>query len=271
MNSIVKQYYNETNDIWGYPQKYKGIELYPLTLKDSKYIDLFYQLLLYPKNYIPDRQVIKMSYLKFLLSVIQSNIDPEKKNIDLSRNLIDFLKFITKKENIKYAYSINEDIEEPLMAINIKIIIDEVELMEMDFDNLREIILEQNGMWIEYIEDYNPGLEEKLRFINRSSNGINFKDELFVYASLMNIPMKQLEDITLYQFKNQLERLIMIMDYELIKPLEISGQIKSKDGSEIVKHYFTHSIRNGRYSSIMISENAFFKNSGIDKPNNLSE
>lgn len=266
MNDIVKQYYNESNDIWGYPQKYKNVDIYPLKLKDLQYINTFYQLFLYPKNYIPDKQIIKMSYLKFLLSVIQSNIDPEKNNIDLSKNLIDFLKFITKKENIKYAYNITEGIEDPLTAINIKVIIDDIEFTEMDIDNLREMILEQNGMWIEYIEDYNPGLEEKLKFMNRSSNGIDFKDELFVYSSLMNVPIQQLEDITLYQFKNQLERLVMIMDYELIKPLEISGQIKSKDGSEIVKHYFTHSIRNGRYSSIMMSENAFFKNSGIEKP-----
>jgi hypothetical protein len=271
MNNIAKQYYNEINDIWGYPQKYKDIELYPLTLKDSKYIDLFYQLFLYPKNYIPDKQIIKMSYLKFVLYVIQSNIDSKKKNIDLSKNLIDFLKFITKKESVGYTWNIVDGIKDPFLATSLNIVIDDITFTEMDFDNIREIILEQNGMWIEYIEDYNPELEEKLKFINKASEGISFEDELFVYSSLMNSSINQLKDITLYQFKNQLERLVMIKDYELMKPLEVSGQIKSKDGSEITKHYFTHSIRNGRYSSILIDKNTFFKNSGIEKPVDSSE
>lgn len=262
MNDIVKQYYDESNDLWGYPQKYKNIEFYPLKITDSKYIKLFNQLFLYPKNYIPDKQIIKMSYLKFLLFIINPAQDADK-TMDM---ILDFLKFVTKKEKISCLMKYIDGINDPLIALNLKIILDNNEFDENDFDNIREIILEQNGTWIEYIEDYNPDLEKSLNFINKNSKDIDFKDEIFIFSSLMGVPIDKLKDITLYQFKNQLEKLMEIKNYELIKPLEVSGEIKAKNGGEIVKHYFSHISKDGRYDPIFIDENKFFADNGLEKP-----
>ena len=265
MNNIVKQIYNESNDIWGYPQEYKGIEFYPLRLKDSKYINLFYQLFTYPKSYIPDRQIAKMSYLKFILFRLNPMGDWE----ETLGGLADFLKFITKKERINIDSVENiVGIDDPLLALNLKVWIDNIEFSEVEFDNIREIVLEQNGTWIEYIEEFHPELEEHLKLLNKSSESFDFKDEVFVFSSLMNLPINQIENITLYQLKIQLEKLIMIKNYEIIKPLEVSGQIKAKNGGEIVQNYLTHNARTGRYDSVKLNEEGFVANSGLEDERN---
>jgi hypothetical protein len=279
MNNIAKQYYNESKNLWGEPQEYKNIKLYPLKIKNNKYINLFYALFFISKNYIPDYFVIKMSYLKFIFF----NQNPVGDIIGLKYLLIDFFKTITKSNNIEFIFDESECFFEENMNMNdqsyfssllklkIKFIIDNNIFDENDFDNIREILLEQNGSYIEYIEEFHPELEEHLKFINRNSIDLNFEDQLFTYASLLKIPINQIEDITLYQLKNQFERLIMIKDYELIKPLEISGQIKSKDGSDIIKHYFSHNYRTGRYDSIKLNEDAFIRNNdGLKDKEQLS-
>jgi hypothetical protein len=264
MKDIIKQIYNESNDIWGDSQEYKGIKFYPLKLKDSEYIKLFYKLFLYPKNHIPERRIVKESYLKFLLFEVNPEQDFEK----TVKIIIDFLKFVTKSKNIIFDYWNNEAIEDPLFALNIKLIIDGTEFFETDFDNIREILLEQNGTWIEYIEEYNPDLEVSLRFINKSTLDLDLKDEIFTFAALLKVPINQLEikDMTLYQLKNEIEILMRIKDYDLIKPLEVSGQIKAKNGGEIIKHYFSHIYKAGRYSSILLNKDEFMKNNGMPDP-----
>ena len=46
--------HNEENDIWGFPQKYKGIEFHPIKISDFLTKDLFYGIFCYPKEYIKE-------------------------------------------------------------------------------------------------------------------------------------------------------------------------------------------------------------------------
>ena len=63
---MLYEKYDTTLDIWGEPQEYRGIKFYPIKLKELKYQRLMYGLFGYPKNYIPDKTILKLSYLKFL-------------------------------------------------------------------------------------------------------------------------------------------------------------------------------------------------------------
>lgn len=259
MNNYVSQIYDEINDIWGMPQKFKDIEFYPLKLVDTKLRKSFHMLFAYPKNYIPDKTILKMSYLKYILYVVQSAINPE--GSELQGQLIEFLKHITKKE-VSISWNIGDQPKD-LESIVLTIKIDDVLFTEGDFENLREIILQQNGLSIEYVEQYNPEMEEKL--IANSKSETTFEEEIFTFCALTKMSVYDVKDYTVYQFRNHMERLALLHEYEIYKPLEASGQIKLKDGGEI-RHYFSHVKKfGGRYDSILIGKEEFQGTSDLFK------
>lgn len=253
MNSQLLESYREENDVFGYSQNYKGLDIYPIKLKDIKYQNLFYKLMCYPKNYIPDVQIIKMSYLKYILIAVQQTINAD--STEMATDLIDFLKYVTKKEvDITYKYSG----ETPTINnLSLKIIIGNQEFTERNFDDIREIILLQNGLSYEYIEEYNPELEKFLDFVNRGGSNMTFQDEIFTFCVLMKIGLKEVENYTLFQFKNLFEKLLTLKEFDLYKPLVVSGQITLKSGE--IKHYLYRSVKLGRYDSIKVNKDAFMQ------------
>lgn len=261
MNDFVLKTYDEINDIWGLPQNYKGIDIYPIKLIDTKYKNIFYRLFAYPKNYIPDKLILKMSYLKFILYVIQSMFPVDEYNIQEQLTL--FLKYALKTEDVFIIWNI-EDNPQNLEDLVLSIKIGDAFFDEWDFDNIREIVLQQNGLSIEYVEEYNPELEEKLNFENRKNSDVNFAEEIFSFCAVMKKTIYEIQDYTIYQFKKQLERINLLNEYELYKPLEASGQIKMKDGVEI-RHYLSHIKKSGRYDSILINKDSYVEKSDIFK------
>jgi hypothetical protein len=267
MNGLAKNIYDYSNDIFGLPQKYKGVDFYPIKLRDLKYHEIFNKTMLYPKNHIPDKQILKMSYIKYLLLIVQRSLYPEQ-NI-IYDWLVDLIRYITKIDNVYFKLGYKTLEGNALDMIGITGYIDDVAFDENEFDVLREIILEQNCFSIEYVNEYNPQLEEKLAFVNRGSQDIDLKDEVFTFCSLSGMTVNEVSDYTLYQFKHHFERLMMLKDFDLYKPLLASGQIKLKNGDDI-KHFFVHTNRTGRYDSILIAkdkyiqENEFF---GVAKTN----
>ena len=69
MNEELRQSYIASNDVFGLPQVYKGLEFHPIKIKDMQYLNSFYSLFAYPKNYVADKDVIKMSYLRFIIAI----------------------------------------------------------------------------------------------------------------------------------------------------------------------------------------------------------
>jgi hypothetical protein len=261
MNQTLIDIYDENNDIWGLPQEYKSIKFYPIKLIDSKYQVLFYNLFTQPKNYIPDKTILKMSFLKFLLYVIQSGKNLQEETIE--KDLIDFLQFITKSKNVMVSWNFEENpktIEEIKLFVNIENVI----FSEYEFENIREIVLQQNGLSIEYVEQYDPEMEKKLITFNRTSKDLSLQDEIYAFCCLTNKTIYDLNEYTLYQFKTHLEKLIYLEDYRLYKPLEASGQIKMQHGNEI-KHYLSHINKNGRYDTILVSKDSYMTQSDIFK------
>lgn len=252
MKESLKLNYDEGNDIFGFPQIYKSLKLYPIKIKDQNILNLFYRIMAHSKNYIPDVNVLKMSYLKFVIYVIASNM-----NIELEKMADDIKKFMEYITKDKVEIYVKDTNFQGIDSFNIIMKIGDIEFNEFDFDNIREIVLEQNGLSIEYIEEYEPSLEESLNFMNRESRDLTFLDEIFTFSIISGITLKQLEDYTIFQFKNSMEKIMILKEFDLYKPLVVSGQIELKSGE--VKHYLFHSAKNGRYDSIKMDENAFKK------------
>jgi hypothetical protein len=264
MNENAKEIYVKNNDIWGLPQTYKNINFYPIKINDVKAQHLFYILFQYPKNNIPDKKILRMSYLKFLLLLVQR---PQEFDDLIKDNLlIDFLKSITKKD-VSLGFSINNqealnknkiDISSEDIAIHLKI--DDIYFSEYEFDIIREIILNQNGLSVEYIESYDPELEKALEIRNSKYADLTLEDQLWVFASLLKVPIQQIENYTLYQFKKNFEHIMLLHTFDLYSPLEVSGQIKAKNGGELISHFMTHLGEAGRYDSVLISTEDFLNN-----------
>lgn len=256
MKDYLKKNYDEGNDIFGYPQVYKGIELWPIKIKDLKFQTLLYQLLAHPKNYIANRDILKASYLKFMVYVVSANYnsDPEK----FMGLFVDLLAHVTKIDKSKILWDWKEQNGEGLNQIALFLKINDVIFNENEVDNIREILLEQNGTTAEYIEEYNPDLEKQLEIYNQESpQDITLLDEIFTFAASPGHSLKEVEELTFFQFRNLMEKFMAIREYDLYKPLIVSGQVTLK-GSQL-KHYFYHSSKKGRYSSILMTEEEYKK------------
>jgi hypothetical protein len=263
MNTVVSKIYDKNKDIFGEPQNYRGIDFYPIKVKDIKTKELFYILFPIPKKYIPDEFIIKMSYLKFLLYIIQKNCEEEYPDTNIEKDLLDFLKSVTKCDDVFYSLEPHDENENPFNKFMINIIINGVVFSEYHFENIREIVLEQNGSSIEYVEEFNPDLEENLAFIYRNSANINFEDEIYVFCALTGMTEEEAGNKTMLQFKTRLRREAILLEYKTFKPLEVSEQVKAKHGGELWKHYFSHISPSGRYDEILIKTDKFFKETGL--------
>ena len=251
MREDLKRYYEESRDVFGHPQTYKGVDFYPILMKDLSYQNLFYQIFARPKNYIASVEILKMSFIKFIIWVMANIYETEE---NARNKLLEMLKYLTKKDDVEIIYS-NTGLE-GWEAISITIAIGNVVFTEDDFENIREIVLEQNNLSVEYVESYNPELEPYLEFINTESKDITFMDQVYTYCALMKVDVKTIEGYTLYQFNNLFEKVLTLKEYDLYKPLLTTGKITLKNGEDI-KHYYYHSKKSGRYDGVTMSVDAF--------------
>lgn len=254
MNNTVSKIYKEINDAWGLPQNYKGIDFHPIALKYTNYLDLLYLLFGQPKKHFAEPILLKMSYLQFLLhAVFRSEKEPEIVWGDLKK----FLSHVTRTDNILISYEMNEKSFGDWDQVIVKISIDDITFSENEFDNIREIVLEQNGVGVNFIDDYTPDLEVKLQSLNRSGDA-TLLDEVFTFCALTNKDAKEVAEYTLFQFKMQMEKSMALLDYKMYRPLEATGEIEVKGGK--IPHFLYPSNRNkGRYDSILMRKEDFLK------------
>jgi hypothetical protein len=254
MNKEALKHYKEENDVFGMPQNYRGIDLYPLKVSDFEYIRLFYELFAYPQKPISlqNPMVYKMSYLKFLLLVLQFSLNLEE---TFETKLIKFLEHITKKEVIVNVLNREEDIKDLNQLIFI-VKIGDVVFTETDFNNLREIILEQNGNDIDYIETYNPDLEKDLDFIYRNVEKYTLKDQIFAFAAITKKSMNEIKEYTIFQMKNLMEASTTLLEFNMqtIPLTEVDEKYQTRTYIKPLKH-------RGRYDDVLEDVDTFKNNS----------
>lgn len=246
MNDDVKAIYMPDNDMFGYPQKYKTIKFYPIQIKDLQYLKMFYSIFTYPKDVISEKKICKMSYLKFIFLYLGISAE----------NFVDFFKHITRSKNVTIGMLKPSEEKADLETSILSLLINDVEFSEYEFDNIREVVLQQNGSSIEYINQYNAELEEKLEWIKRL-NPMTFEDEVFTLVALMKLSMQEAEKLTLYQLEHIFKRTVTLKQFEIYEPLLKSGNIKLNRGK--LESYLYHEEEKDRYDNIMISPSDFAK------------
>lgn len=264
------RFFKEENNLLGLPQNYKGINLYPIKLLDfqtSKLITMIFgkckkEIINNLIDVKMQKKAYKMSQLKLLMTFYQMQLNPN--GVEVAEWIKMILGLLTKNnyEDVSIILSGEVKFISASDLINdtseIYLVINGVVFTETDFDDIREIILEQNGMSVTSIDEFHPELEIALQQTKSNTrNDVTFSDDIFSFVSLLQKPVQEIENYTLYQFKKQYERLRMIEEYRALYPLEISGKIKVKQG---VPHFDSHAKEKSRYDSIMVDMKEFEQN-----------
>jgi hypothetical protein len=251
MNEQLFKTYIESNDAFGGPQYYKKIEFYPVKIKDGKYLELFSKLMLYPKNWGADKQIFKTSYIKYMILSRGSSIEIE----NAQREFENFLSYVSNKK-VKIDLLRKDKKEITLEDFFVNLYFDDIEITEWEFEEIREIILEQNGYSIEYVNQFHPELEEMISKL-RNKNSLSFADQIFTMTVILHIPPIQLGEFTLLQLQNIFDKMITLKQFDLYQPLLTAGTIKLKTGE--IKSYLYHNGKRGRYDEILIPTEEYIK------------
>lgn len=260
------------------------IILHPLYLQDEIQYNIIHKFLTFNQTAIPDIQIIKSSYLKFLLfglpklkdfqqSIklrVRGNEYPNEVYMKWVRdNFLRTLLHIFKlSENgcVKLNYDYPENIERiDLLELNdvknIQIIIEDGDYIftinEHEFEGLKSMILEQNGIDIDYIMQYDKDLELYKQIKYQNQDTATFDEQVDAFCVYMHkLPHEIGQSVTFYNFNKLFNRQDVKLTYEILQPLLSSGQISMKDGHKI-KHWTEHIPKSGRYDDILMSKEEF--------------
>lgn len=229
---IFKNYYDELT--FDDPIDYKGLLLYPVSIRKINKFLQSSSVLRIQKEYIPDKEIIKMSYLKFLMT----NIDKEKEEYGESLTFdLPALCFMIcmRIEEISIRLFIGEDGKA-------KLILNDVEINENDFDYLRKLILYQN---LPNYDDelMNPDLKNDLEQADKIKNGGEETEDFehlianLVIGTGMNIDdVKNLPIRKFYIIGQVMDRKL---HYSIYKQASVGGFVEFK---QPITHYLKKNI-----------------------------
>ncbi len=229
---IYKNYYEELT--FDDPIDYKGLLLYPVSIRKINKFLQSSSVIRIQKEYIPDKEIIKMSYLKFLMT----NIDKEKEEYgeSLTFDLLALCFMICMRiEEISIRLFMDEDGKA-------KLILNDVEIDENEFDYLRKLILYQN---LPNYDDelMNPDLKNDLEQADKIKNGGEETEDFehlianLVIGTGMNIDdVKNLPIRKFYIIGQVMDRKL---HYSIYKQASVGGFVEFK---QPITHYLKKNI-----------------------------
>lgn len=278
----LEDFYVEQNDVFGMPQHYKGIPIYPIKLLDFETANLMEFFLVHDKLEFVDKrtmpfdgikQIYKNSYMKAMLyGLSYNNVSRYYEALTAFKGLLLALFHIGQNadDDSDIIIICNTNLQNPLdifnsvLCIIVKINGNLVKLEEEDLELLRQCILKQNGISLKSIEGYNADMEAIKRSKYASEKTMSFSDEIFAFVAMsgMDVNGESLKNYTLYQFKYHFGYLQQYINYRTLYPLQASGQVKF--GSPIKYYLDPLDFEKGRYDDLLIKADDFAQ-SGIAK------
>ena len=238
--------------VWGLPVKINNIPVYPVKMIDS--LDFFdsVQCLLIPKNSIQDLEIIKMTYLKFL---IELGSQEGGYLLSLFKKMLEII-FLTKDiaivqdSNNNYSIRINDN------YIN-----------EKDFEKLRVLIGVQNLIKIdEEIKD--AELEKKIsearEFLSKRNGKLaDLEQQIIAYHCNSGLTYEEIGNLTIYQFRKGLSRMDLIKNADIIQSARYSGFVEFKDVASLPT-WLSYIEENDSDDDVLMSKGDF-ERMAIDK------
>lgn len=235
------------------PVPYKNIKIYPVLVKDYGVFSAYSQCLTIDKNSIPDPQVISMTTLEYIFN--SANNPKEKPYLLFFDRLLELcLKEDKSFEDIsksveRYGYTKDES-PKPVFIIN-----EEVYTSE-DFENIKEIIAQQN--MVELIDEniskaVRDSLEEAKEFKRRQSKikPASIEDYIISLAATTGWTFDYIYSISIRKLIKTVKRIDNLIHYKIYLGASMSGMTKFEDTSFII-HWLSGLDDDDKYSDVSI-------------------
>lgn len=243
---------SETNEldfrnVFGLPIQYKGINIHPVKIIDCQEFYDSVRCLLVPKNKMQDIEIIKMSYLKFIL-VLSVQGHPY-----MMEYLQSLMKITLKADNITFAEN-----DKGKLILNVD---NKYQITESDFDKIKKVITEQNLIQIdEQILD--PELEQKIKeakeFLQkRNGKMADLEQQIVAYHCAFKMPYEEIGKLTIYQFHKGIERMNLIKTSDALQGAMYSGMISIKDDSSLPNWLSYIENNSDPYKDVLMSKSEF--------------
>ena len=211
-------------DVWGEPRYYRNIAIHPIKMKDALKFNKYVTSLNIPKNTIDDPEIIRMTYIKFLL--VMATLDDSFKKV--LENFIELLKLVLNAELIEFYQT--DDGKRIIISVD-----NSFEIRESEFDKIKSIIAEQNLIELEDDKYLNPEFRQKLLEAKKFRERKNKKsapldEQIFIYRCFSGESYEKIKELTIYQFTNELKRYAQLKESDILQNAYYSGYKEFKDG-----------------------------------------
>lgn len=226
------------------PVPYKNLLIHPVSMKNYLIFMFMASVLTIEKDDIPDAQIIKMSYLEYLV-----RYNTEK------NQYLQYLGAVIGivSDNWKATMSVFQEKDSFFFKIN-----DDVYDSE-DFDNIRRIIIEQNVIEVpdSHIQkELRDSLEEARKSKMKMSDVkvAPLEDQMVALMIATGLTLDYIYTLPVRKFFKALERVDAKLHYEIYLAASMSGLVKFKDSS-FIKHWRTE-IKKDLYEDVKVDFDA---------------
>lgn len=237
--------------IYNQPFKYDdSITLHPVVMKDILTFQTLSQSIIIRKNStFHEKQIIKMSYLEFLIYCFgNDNIEEKYKISGLSQYYI-LAMYLLKLCCPDAEITINE--QNGYYIINNEIITPQI------FDDLRRIIIIQNDIDFDIDEFLNYDTEQRLlkaqKDLNKDEIRATIEDYIDSLVVAMNTTKEYIKSMTIRKFWRYIKRYQLHERYTITKTGECSGMVSFKDP---IKHWMVSLEEEDKYKDLKANENS---------------
>lgn len=253
------------------PVPYKGLMIYPISVKDYAAYSSYSSCLTLDKNSVPDAKIISMSYLEYLLYMSEQR-EPYLIWLDVLlsvclRNEKEYFEDISplfgrgtlSKEDI---FILNKTLSKYRTNEKGKafLVIGEREFSATDFEEIKNIICEQNMIDIpdeNISKEVRDSLDQAKAYKEKLSGSKpgSFEDYLISLAISTNWSFEYIYNLSVRRFIKSLQRLDNLIHYKIYLGASMSGMVEFKDKS-FIKHWLTSLDVDNKYSDVEVNLDA---------------
>lgn len=229
------------------PIKYKKFLIYPVKMKDYYKFFSSVPILNIDKDSIADAKVISMSYLKFIISLLEEERKGKNNRLTLMLYTI-FLMVFKDLKNISIRYGYDPKKKEFIS-------LGELFIYRGDFEAIRKIILLQNI--IDYDDTYiDPLLKHELEEVERIKHGnmkqVSLEKRMVNVSISSGLTLEEVKNLPIRKFNIYLDMIDRKLSYQIAKQAELSGFVEFK---KKIPHYL-YEEDEGRIADRMMSLDA---------------
>ena len=235
------------SNVWGEPYEYYRIlgeleeiplKIHPIMVRDKINFLSCVSCLMMKKNKSTDINIIKMSYLDYLFYVSSNS----EQNEVLINMLFFIFKLILKEQPFNFFY--NED-------KTIYFTINNLQYTSQDFDNIKNIMFEQNDVdddELFFDKEIEEALEKAKKFKEKHSNeSPNFEEVISFYSVYMHMQREKIEALTIRQLNKDLSYIQQFENWKICMVGEMSGATFKDE----VKYFLSHIPKQGILSGLV--------------------